>query len=277
MVSAGIALLSFATWLGYKNYQYNEMLHAEFDQVHLEYKQVLNKQNFDIEEPSSIIEPLMVLEKAYQRFEAQEQDKPWYVLPFIVSIDREKHYRKLYQQQLVLALQPTLTSYLEEELFVYLELEDYLTVLNIENVYQSYASANTDNQTIIIEYFRESFLNSGVMTHEQISDFTILLNDLFTLGYQPFAVNNELVAIVDAEISTQNRFQLLYQYIESLPEFSRLNDVRSIVFGQDAPQSGGKDLLYFDQSHSSFLVPNLYTPGGLLQLSFIPDSGFFKH
>lgn len=276
MVTSGAALLSFAAWVGYLNYQYNETLHAQFDLVHQEYKQVLNQQNFDIEEPNSILGPLAVLEKAYRRFKMQEQDKPWYVLSFIVSIEREKHYQNLYQQQLVMALQPTLKHYLEEELFVYLELEDYLTVLNIENVYESFAAANTNNQQIIIEYFKESFLNSGVMSREEIREFSVLLTDLFELGYQPFEVNNELIAIVDAEISTQNRFQLLYQYIEELPEFSQLSDVRSILFGHDAPQKGGKDLLYFDQSSASFLVPSLYTPGGLLQLSFIPDSGFFQ-
>ncbi|WP_448551188.1 type VI secretion protein IcmF/TssM N-terminal domain-containing protein [Thalassotalea montiporae] len=276
MVFSGAALLGFAAWVGYLNFAYNEGLHAQFDRVHQEYKLVLNQQKFDIEEPSSILGPLEVLEKAYRKFKAQEQDKPWFVMPFIASIEREKHYRTLYQQQLVMALQPTLSSYLEEELFVYLELKDYLTVLNIENVYESFASANADNQDIILDYFTESFLNSGVMSREQIREFAILLTDLFELGYEPFDVNNELIAIVDAEISTQNRFQLLYQYIEDLPEFSKLNDVRSVLFGENMLQSGGKDLLYFDQTHASFLVPNLYTPGGLLQLSFIPNSGFFQ-
>ena len=276
MTTAGLALLSFVAWVGYLNYQYNESLHAQFDQVHKNYKKTLNAQTFDIEQPSTILAPLTVLQRAYQEFQRQEQQKPWYVLPFIASIEREKHYQALYQKQLITLLQPTVIHYLEEELFVYLELEDYLTVLNIENVYQSFASGHAKNQEIVSNYLQDSFINSGVMSRDQVKEFTILLNDLYSLSYPSVDVNNELVAIVDAELSTLNRFQLLYQYIETLPEFNKLNDVRSTLFGQDTPQSGGKDILYFDESHASFLVPNLYTPGGLLQLSFIPDSGFFQ-
>lgn len=276
MITAGAAFLSFVTWIGYQNYQYNEELHAQFEEVHEAYKKTLDGTAFNVEEPDTILLPLTMLHKAYEEFKLEEQNKPWFVLPFIVSLEREKHYKALYQQQLYMVFKPILTRYLEEELFVYLELEDYLKVLNVENVYESLAAANMNNKAIIVEHFQESFLESGVLSREQIGEFTILLEDLFALGYEPFEVNNELIAIVDAEISTQNRFQLLYQYIESLPEFNQLNDIRATLFGQDVPQNGGKDLLYFDQSHASFLVPNLYTPGGLLQLSFLPESGFFK-
>ncbi|MBE0369632.1 type VI secretion protein IcmF/TssM N-terminal domain-containing protein [Pseudoalteromonas aurantia] len=271
MIFVGTAILTLASWVGWQAYLYNEVLHSEFRQVHRDYKDNLDKSAFNIDEPSSIIEPLTLLRTAYVKFNQAQSSQPWYVLGIFTSIERAEHYQTLYKSQLLLAIEPSLKKYLEEELFVYLELEDYLKVINVKDVYLSFSKR--ENKQIVLNYVAMSLLESGVMDEVQTGDFIALLNDFYDLGYQGVDTNDELLAIVDSQLALQDTNQLMYKYVKQLPEFTRLIDIRKALLGDEL-----KNTILFEiqGEQSSFLVPALYTPEAMQKLSFLPESVFMQ-
>lgn len=267
----GASAIAFALWIGWQAYIYNESLHSEFGNVHAKYRDSLNKGIFDVSDPTTIIEPLTVLRLAYAQFTSEQQNKPWFALPVLTSIERESHYKALYQEQLKLALQPVILNYLEEELFVYLELEDYLKVINTKDVYESFAAAK--NQEVVISYMLNSLSDGGILDEVQAQNFIALLKDYYQLGYSKIKTNDELLAIVDSQLALQDTNQLMYRYVRQLPEFSRLIDIRTALLGDETTQIA---LFKVTGGTSSFLVPQLFTPSAMQQLSFIPESNFMK-
>lgn len=271
MFSVGLTIFSVAAWIGWQAYVYNETLHQEFGDVHQQYRTELDNTQFDINDPESIIEPLTVLRLAYAKFDTEQHNQPWFALPVLASIERERHYTELYQKQLSLALQPTLLKYLEEELFVYLELEDYLKVINIKDVYESFASGS--NKQVVVNYVAQSLKQGGILDEVQTQNFVALLEDYYQLGYSKIDTNEELLAIVDSQLAMQDTNQLMYEYVKQLPEFSRLIDIRSSLFGDEATQT---QLFKLKDDDANFLVPQLFTPAAVQQLSFIPESEFMQ-
>ncbi|AIY65058.1 type VI secretion protein IcmF/TssM N-terminal domain-containing protein [Pseudoalteromonas piratica] len=267
----GISAFAFASWVGWKAFIYNESLHTEFSDVHAQYRESLNDSVYDITDPATIIEPLTVLRIAYAQFIKEQQKKPWFALPVLTSIERESHYQALYKEQLKLALEPVLMNYLEEELFVYLELEDYLKVINTKDVYESFAAA--ENQDVVINYMLHSLNDGGVLDEVEAQNFIALINDYYQLGYSKIKTNDELLAIVDSQLALQDPNQLMYKYVKQLPDFARLIDIRNALLGDEKVQ---KALFKVSGSSSSFLVPQLFTPAAMQQLSFVPESDFMK-
>ena len=271
MFTSGAAVLLLASWIGWQAYTYNEALHSEFRAVHKSYKANLDNSTFNIDEPSTIVEPLILLRSAYVNFNQAQLSKPWYALDVLTSIERAEHYQALYKNQLSVAIEPSMKKYLEEELFVYLELEDYLKVINVKDVYLSFS--NRENKAVVLQYMSTSLLESGVMDELQTEHFIALLNDFYELGYEPVVTNDELLAIVDSQLALQDTNQLMYKYVKQLPQFNRLIDIRPALLGDAL-----KNTILFEikGESSSFLVPALYTPEAMQKLSFVPESEFMQ-
>ncbi|KAF7772297.1 type VI secretion system protein ImpL [Pseudoalteromonas citrea] len=271
MFTSGAAIVFFASWIGWQAYTYNEMLHTEFRDVHKSYKANLDNSAFNVDEPSTLVEPLTLLRSAYINFNQAQLSKPWYALDILTSIERAEHYQALYKNQLSVAIEPSMKKYLEEELFVYLELEDYLKVINVKDVYLSFS--NRENKEVVLQYMSTSLLESGVMDDIQTENFIALLNDFYELGYDPVVTNDELLAIVDSQLALQDTNQLMYKYVKQLPQFNRLIDIRPALLGDTLNNT---ILFAIKGEKSSFLVPALYTPEAMQKLSFVPESEFMQ-
>ncbi|MCG9759111.1 hypothetical protein L1D50_08315 [Pseudoalteromonas sp. Isolate6] len=271
MLCTGAGLLAGAAWVGWQAYVYNQSLHQEFSKLHQDYKYILNKSAISFDELSSLIEPLALLQSGYSQFTEEKESQPWYALPILASIDREEHYRSLYQQQLATTLEPTISKYLEQELFVYLELEDYLNVINVKDIYQSFALG--ENKRLVKKHLAESLTQSALLDESQVQVVSSLVDDLYFLGYNKIDINEELLALVDNQLALQDTNQLMYEYVKQLPEFAKLIDIRPTLL---AKHSDHVSLFGITRAKTQFLVPELFTPKALQQLSFLPESAFMQ-
>ncbi|GEK08131.1 hypothetical protein EAG18_02105 [Pseudoalteromonas sp. J010] len=271
MLGTAGAVLTGSAWIGWQAYDYNQSLHQEFSQLHQDYKYILNKEAISFDELDSLIEPLTLLQSGYRAFSQSKAHKPWYVFPFLASIDREEHYRDLYQQQLATTLEPTLSKYLEQELFVYLELEDYLNVINVKDIYLSFAQA--ENKAQVEKHLAKSLAQSGMLDDTQIQTVLSLIDDLYLLGYNKIDTNEELLALIDSQLALQDTNQLMYEYVKQLPEFAKLIDIRPTLL---AKHNNHVSLFGVSRENTQFLVPELFTPKALQQLSFLPESAFMQ-
>ncbi len=275
---AGIMLVT--SLLGYVSYEYAEKQDAYYKKMISSYDLSLKRQKFDVENPETTVASLHILHLFREDLISAISDKPWYVgESFLLSYldghqSRLKQFDAFYQKQLSLGLVPVIVRYLQGEMFVYLELNQQLQLINSKRVYDHFCSDDAASEAAVTAYLDESLSQSGMLSVGHRAQFLRLMSDSYDLGFNAVPSceyrKKELMPLVDKELESVNKRPLLYAYIESRPELRRSIDIRSELFANAA------ELFEFKPEYKDYRVPLLYTPEGMKKVSFLSNSQFMQ-
>ena len=273
--------IMLVTSLGaYVSYEYAKKQDAYYKKMISSYELSLKRQKSDVENPETTIASLHILHLFREDLISEISDKPWYVgESFLLSnLDghqsRLKQFDAFYEKQLSLGLVPAIVRYLQGEMFVYLETNQQLQLINSKRVYDDFCSDDAASEAAVTAYLDESLSQSGTLSVGHRAQFLRLMSDSYELDFNAVPSceyrEKELMPLVEKELESVNKRPLLYAYIESRPELRRSIDIRSELFANAA------ELFEFKSEYKDYRVPLLYTPEGMKKVSFLSNSHFMQ-
>lgn len=275
-----VGIMLVTSVLGYVSYEYAQKQDAYYKKMISSYELSLKGQKFDVENPETTIASLHILHLFREDLISAISDKPRYVgESFLFSYlvgdqSRIKQFDAFYQKQLSLGLVPAIVRYLQGEMFVYLELNQQLQLINSKRVYDHFCSDDAASEAAVTAYLDESLSQTGMLSVGHRAQFLRLMSDFYELDFNAVPSceyrKKELMPLVDKELESVNKRPLLYAYIESRPELRRSIDIRSELF------ANATELFEFKAEYKDYRVPLLYTPLGMKKVSFLSDSHFMR-
>lgn len=169
----------------------------------------------------------------------------------------EKHYREIYEKELLGSYQLSLADHLERDMFAYNQLADGVTLFSLallEVQFFKDQAANADNLT---SYYRTSLSEQGEVSAQFQTALSGTLGDLWALNQPPLeARNTELNAVVARTLKGLNTADVLYQLILRQPAFAERVDLRSLLGPRFA------EVFEAPENASSYLVRSAFTRAG---------------
>jgi type VI secretion system protein ImpL len=221
--------IMLVTSLGaYVSFEYAKKQDAYYKKMISSYELSLKRQKSDVENPETTIASLHILHLFREDLISEISGKPWYVGESFLRSNWDGHQSRLkqfdafYEKQLSLGLVPAIVRYLQGEMFVYLETNQHLQLINSKRVYDDFCSDDAASEAAVTAYLDESLSQSGTLSVGHRAQFLRLMSDSYELDFNAVPScgyrEKELMPLVEKELESVNKRPLLYAYNESRPE-----------------------------------------------------------
>jgi len=227
------------------------------------YQRTISKTPYDIKELATNVGNLQMIRNIYVSY---NKPTPFYISSLIPSPDLTRSVKQAYYDELINVLLPSLTHYLEDELFVYETLGDSLQTAKLLNLNQELQLHDQASWLHLKSYYRQSFIKEGHSEASTLKNLIVLMDDLYTLGVPNVTLNQALITRSKASIDAINTTKVLFEYIKDLPQFSSKIDISSEL-GHNFEQ-----LYKFSPGFTGKLVPFIFTPQGFIGMNLATSS-----
>lgn len=193
--------------------------------------------------------------------------KNWYQRVSIQQTDTAQIINSSYHEQLNLILFPKLVDLITDELETYNMMRDSNNVFDSIRYYQMLFDRRKLDLTGMQYYLHSIILNHKLVSSDELNDFTLLVNDLFTGNYGNASKPDAALTIAATNsIHSLPPERLIYSIIKDLPQYRNQIDIRRL-FGDKFDT-----LFEFTTGFHDYIIPELYTKQGYAQLDLTAKS-----
>jgi len=264
---AMLALISTVLLLLKANYDYYQPLNANTLLALNNYKAEVKKQPYDLAELANNVTNLTMMRNIYLNY---SKSTPFYISNLIPNPAINRAVEQAYHDELINVLLPSMVHYLADELFVFETLGDTLKIAKLLQLNEELALHDEESWQHLKSYYQNSFIKEDQTNTTTLTLFIKLMDDLYRLGVPKLKLNTALLAQAKASLANTNTTQVLFNYIQALPQFTSNTDI-SAELGNNFEQ-----LYQFDKVSSGKLVPYLYTPQGFASIDLSENSALLK-
>lgn len=193
-----------------------------------------------------------------------------------VSLQEHDTYRKInavYQNQLKEVLLKQIAELISSELYVYLTLGKPSKVFEILYYYKMLFDPRLLDKESLIQYLSSNLQSQGEITNTQLSQFEILLEDLFSVpSYaSDLEINQELLTVAINNLDGLSHSRLIYNRIRNSSEYRTEIDVRQ--------QLGDRFHVMFEfkDKFQGYIIPEMFTKQGYSNIDLTPKSEMLRH
>lgn len=262
-----LALISSVLLLLKANYDYYQPLNAKTLLALNHYKTQVKKQPYDLAELANNVTNLAMIQKIYRDY---NQETPFYISRFVPNPAITSAVQEAYHAELSKVLLPSMVHYLADELFVYETLGDTLKIAKLLQLNEELALHDKSSWQHLKNYYQHSFIKEDKTSSTTLTLFITLMDDLYRFGVPKVTLNTALLAQAKASLANTNSTQVLFDYINNLPQFVGHTDI-SADLGNNFDQ-----LYQFKTANSGKLVPYLFTPQGFASIDLSESSELLK-
>jgi len=258
-----IALLAVTLTILKLDFDHQNWRETRADALLERYKEAVSASPYDIENMADNIPNLYSLHSIYALYLKPD---PWYTLSFMPSSNIKTHVQDAYMSALETVLLPSMQHILENDLFVYINLEEQAKTLNLLNSYQLLFNKQRGNIEELKAYFLTALKEQGDTDSDNTAQFNLLIEDVFKQKLVPENIDENLQTLAKKVINQSSIENLLYEHIVNEKQFASHVDIRN--------ELGDKfvQLFNFKSGYIGYLVPYIYTPAGFSELDLSAHS-----
>lgn len=262
-----VALLVGTLTLLKLDFDYQTAREEQADTMLERYKEAIAAQPYQEDDLAANIPNLYTMHQIYALYNKPE---PWYSLSILPTATIRPQVEAAYVKELQQVLLPSMVHSIENDLYVYVNLEDQAKTLALLNDYRLLFDAERSNIDELKSYFLANLEHEGEADTTNTAQLKVLLDDLFEQHLVAETPNQELEGLATAVINQSNIETLIYQHILNDQAFERRIDVRKEL------GSNFERIYQFKEGFVGYLVPYLYTPTGFNELDLSVDSKVLK-
>ncbi|WP_447400703.1 type VI secretion system membrane subunit TssM [Vibrio harveyi] len=245
------------------DFDYQTNREAKADGMLERYKEAIAAQPYSKEDLVGNIPNLYTIHRIYALYQEPE---PWYTLPFLPNATIKPEVEAAYTKELQQVLLPSMAHTIENDLYVYVNLEDQARTLELLNDYRLLFDKNRTNIEELKSYFLANLEHQGEADKTNVAQLKVLLDDVFNQHLVATTANQELEGLAKQVINQSNIETLLYQHILNDHAYEKRIDVRKEL------GSNFNQIYQFKPGYVGYFVPYLYTPTGFNELDLSVES-----
>jgi len=261
-----LSMLGLTAGLFKVNFDYYQSLNANTLIQLDDYKKGVQNSPYQSDRLADNVNNLRLLEKIYRNY---KRPTPSYITQLVPNPSLFKALEKTYHTELLNVLVPSLVSDIEARLHSNQQSGNILQTANVLSLAKSLQSHSREDWLALKKYYQQAFEINSSVDKTLVSDLMVLMDDLYLLGISKVEVNQKLVDNSESMLNTVNRSQVIFNYIKSLPQFSKVVDIEDEL-GTNFFQ------LYQVKDSSMLHVPTIYTPQGYSTLNLNENSPLIK-
>lgn len=220
---ACVAAYGVAMFENYRSYSIvNARMNAAFDQYYRDMGRVNTDGDF-------LVDRILMLHPIHSGLQDYEILNAQHYRPFLPRWSMQTTYERLYQEELIQGLQPTLVDFIEKETFAYNALADGVQLIRLASVAAQFYADQNRFAPELIDYFSNGLAEQGEVSGLFQDQLRAILSDLFETNQPPTERNEQLRTVVTATLSDLDKADLLYAALMRQSQFSERVDLRQEI------------------------------------------------
>ena len=204
-----------------------------------------------------LVTHLQPLRKGLAQYQDVNSATFWHFIP-IWSM--ESTYQDFYEYELIQMLEPTLSNYLEKDIFAFHSLNDDVELVNLAGIDTKFHIDHQTHTDDLVMFFSKKLIAGGQILDKFQLDFEATFHDLFKINYVSVSQNKNLVEVTSGDISNGDIANILYKSLMRKPFYAQRVDLYQLL----GPH--GVEIFAKGADENNYLIPRAYTRAGFMRL-----------